>query len=177
MEQEQKLGGRVFCYYFYKKIILGIVFLVISVIILSLKDTLVIQMAFLHSANTANKIIDFLTAGLFFVSFLALIGGVILSWLNYISCTFVLNDISFVINRGILNKKTISIPYKQIQDITIEQSFSHRMLGVCKLTILTAGNDENDKEGEAEGVFDIIDVDIAKNLQNTILQKNNIQKA
>jgi len=46
------------------------------------------------------------------------------------------------------------------------------MMGVCKLTILTAGNDNNDREGEAEGVFQVIDINIAKNLQNTILQKN-----
>jgi uncharacterized membrane protein YdbT with pleckstrin-like domain len=177
MEQEQKLGGRVFRYYFYKKILLGIVLLVISVIALSFKDTLVSVTTPIFSANAANNIINYLVIGLFSISFIALLGGVFISWLDYISCTFILGDLSFVIKRGILSKKITTIPYKQIQDISIEQSFSNRMMGVCKLVILTAGNDNNDKEDESEGIFKVIDIDVAKNLQNTILQKNNIQKS
>ncbi len=176
MEQEQKLGLKVFYYYLSKKILLAIVLLVVSIIVLSVKDTLVSKIAFIFSLNTASVIISYLLIGLFTISFLFLFGGLLVSWLNYISCTFILSDLSFVIKRGILSKKMVSIPYKQIQDISIEQSFSNRMLGVCKLVILTAGNDNNDKEGEAEGVFDIIDLEVAKNLQSTILQKNNIQK-
>ena len=176
MEKEQKLGMRVFCYYFYKKILLGIVLLVISIIALSFKDSMIPKLTFIFSASMANQIINSLIMGLFLISFLALIGGVFLTWLNYINHTFILGDLSFVIKRGIFSKRTISIPYKQIQDISIEQSFSHRIMGVCKMTILTAGNDENDKEGEAEGVFNIIDINVAKNIQSAILEKNNIHK-
>ena len=107
---------------------------------------------------------------------MALAGGALVSYLDYINCTFILDDFSITIKRGILSKKTISIPYKQIQDISLEQSFSNRMMNVCKLAILTAGNDDNDKDGEAEGVFQIIDINVAKNLQSIILQKNNTQK-
>jgi len=176
MEQEQKLGIKVFYYYLYKKILIGLVLLIVSMIILSLKDAMILKLAFLFSISVAGKIIGSLITGLFILTFLALAGGIFLSWLNYISCTFILSDLSIVIKKGILSKKIITIPYRQIQDISIEQSFSDRLMNVCKLAILTAGNDSNDKEGEAEGVFNIIDINIAKNLQNTILQKNNLQK-
>ena len=177
MEQEQKLGIKVFYYYLYKKILLGIILLIISMIVLSLKSVLISKLALLFPASITSSIISFLTTGLFVFSFLALIGGAFLSWLNYISCTFILSDISFIIKRGILSKKTVSMPYRQIQDISIEQSFSDRLMGVCKLAILTAGNDNNDKEGEAEGIFNTIDINVAKNLQNIILQKNNLPKS
>ena len=176
MEQEQKLGKKVFYYYLSKKILLGIILLIVSIIFSSFRDSLVSKLAFIFSLNTSSIIISYLLIILFTISFLILLGGILLSWLKYISCTFSMNDLSFVINRGLFSKKIITIPYRQIQDISILQSFSNRLVGVCKLAILTAGNDNNDKEGEAEGVFEIIDFDLAKNLQNTILQKNNIQK-
>jgi uncharacterized membrane protein YdbT with pleckstrin-like domain len=163
---------RAFYYYLYKKILIGLVFLVVSIIVLSSQTSISQGLSSVLPASAANTIVGYLTSSLFIISFLALAIGVFLSWLNYISCTFILGDLSFVIKRGILSKKIETIPYKQIQDITIEQSFSSRLMGVCKLVILTAGNDNNDKEKESEGVFGVIDINIAKNLQSTILQKN-----
>ena len=51
------------------------------------------------------------------------------------------------IKRGILSKEEIAIPYRQIQDVDIEQSISDRMWGVARLAILTAGHEET-KQGK-----------------------------
>jgi len=175
--QEQKLGLRVYYYYLYKKILIGIVFLLLSLIILTFKETIASKLAFVFGDILAVTITSYLINGLFIITFLCIAIGIFLSWLNYVSCSFVLDEFSLVIKKGILSKKTTSIPYKQIQDISIEQSFSNRMLGVCKLAISTAGNDVHDKVGEAEGVFEVMDINIARELQNIILQKNNTPKA
>jgi uncharacterized membrane protein YdbT with pleckstrin-like domain len=71
-----------------------------------------------------------------------------------------------------LSKKEISIPYRQIQDINIEQTFYFKMMGVSKLVVLTAGSDDNDKEGEAEGIFEVIDSSVAEKIREELLQKH-----
>ena len=50
------------------------------------------------------------------------------------------------------------------------------MMGVSKLVILTAGNDNNDKEGESEGIFQVIDSNIAEKMRTDILERANIQE-
>ena len=66
-----------------------------------------------------------------------------------------LDDDALKIRRGILSKEEIAIPYRQIQDVDIEQNISDRLWGVARLAILTAGHEEA-KEGEeddSEGIF------------------------
>ncbi len=82
---------------------------------------------------------------------------------------------AFSIGRGIFNKTEVAIPYRQIQNLDIEEPFIYRTMGVVKLVILTSSDDNNDTKGEAEGVFPVIDKDIATKLRDTLLQKANIQ--
>ena len=133
-------------------------------------------MIFVLPLSLAVVIVNYLTVGLFVLSFIIALIGFLISWIDYISCTFTLDEESFDITRGIFNKKEVSIPYRQIQDIDVEQSFFQKFFGVSKLVILTAGNDDNDKEGEAEGVFQVIDANIAEKLRENLLQKTSVQK-
>ncbi len=174
METAQKLGIKVFLYFLYKKIIIGIILLILSFVALYYKDVIGLKLFFILGGK-AGSIINSSIILFFVISLIFLFGGIILSWLDYISCTFILGDNAFSIKRGILNKKEVSIPYRQIQNVSIEQNFSSRTMGVCKLVVLTAGNDNNDKDGEAEGVFDIIDSGVAVKLKNELLHRSNIQ--
>ncbi len=85
---------------------------------------------------------------------------------------------SFKIKRGVMSKTENAIPYRQIQNVDIERSFTFQMLGLSRLIILTAGHeDENDKEGdEAEGVIPAIDQALAVWLQTELLKRADIQK-
>lgn len=74
-----------------------------------------------------------------------------------------------------MSKKEVSIPYRQIQNINIEQTFSHKMMRVSKLIILTAGSDNADKVGESEGVFEIIDSELALKIREELLKRTNTQ--
>ncbi len=175
MNTEQKLGIKVFYYYLSKRLLIGVLLLIVSFIFLSFKGAIVSKIAFLFSVKLALAIISSFIFILFTASVILIIGGLFMSWMDYISCVFTLDEASFNIRRGIFNKREVSIPYRQIQDINIEQTFNHRMMGVSKLIILTAGNDDKGKEGGSEGIFEVIDSRVAKDVRKSILQKTSIE--
>jgi uncharacterized membrane protein YdbT with pleckstrin-like domain len=87
-----------------------------------------------------------------------------------------MDDYGFKLHRGIISRDEVTIPYRQIQDVDVDQSIIGRLLGIGKLIILTAGNEDKDKNGEeSEVVFDIIDISIAKSLQKQLVEKSSIQ--
>lgn len=171
----QKLGIKVFYYYLSKRISIGLILLVISFIVASSKDWMASKIVLIFSIQTTVSIVNYIINGLFLISILLILGALLMSWLLYIGCDYTLGDNAFSIRRGILSKKEVSIPYRQIQNIDIEQTFNHRMMGVSKLVVLTASNDNNDKVGESEGVFDVIDSKLALTIKEYILQKTSIQ--
>ncbi|MFZ1019383.1 MAG: PH domain-containing protein [Minisyncoccia bacterium] len=176
MDTSQKLGIKVFYYYLSKRVSIGAVLLIGSFFFSFFQNSIGSVLAPVLGEKAASAILYDLDGILFFVSILFIAGAFLISWLDYISCTFALDEDSFVIRRGILNKKEISIPYRQIQDIDIEQSFYHKIIGVSRLVILTAGNDEKDKEKESEGTFWVIDATLAERLRGDLLQKTSVQK-
>ncbi len=159
METEQKLGIKTFLYYLYQSVTTGIGILFLAFVIFSI-----------------NPSLGFISSGLFIFAFFVIAAGVVRSWIKYVSCTFVLGEHALIIKRGIISKKEISIPYRQIQNVNLEQSAIYRIMNVSKLIILTAGQDGNDTVGESEGVFDVIDASVAKYLQEDLLKRTNIQQ-
>ena len=176
MENKQRLGIKVFYYYLSQKVLAGFLLLLVSFFIYSSKSGLISKMIILFPLSMASSIFNYSVGILSIISILLMVIGATISWLDYVSCDFTLDDNAFIIRRGILNKKEISIPYRQIQDIDIEQTFNNKMMGVSKLVILTAGNDNNDKEGESEGIFQVIDSNIAEKMRTDILERANIQE-
>jgi uncharacterized membrane protein YdbT with pleckstrin-like domain len=104
----------------------------------------------------------------FFVTFLV-------TYLNYANYLFMLDSDALKIRRGILGKVEIAIPYRQIQNVNIDQSFSDRLWGVARLAILTAGHEES-KEDTSEGVLPAIDRALAESLQTELLRRADVQR-
>lgn len=175
MNSSQKLGIKVFYYYLSKRILGGVVLLIVSFFVSSSKDLIVSKLGSFLSIENSLSIASYFITGLFIVSILLIIFGILISWLSYISFEFTLSENSISITKGILSKKETSIPYRQIQNINIEQSFNYKMMGISKLVILTAGNDSNDTVGEAEGEFAVIQSDVAEKIKGYILEKANLQ--
>lgn len=102
--------------------------------------------------------------------------AILITCLEYFSFYFMLNEHGLCMKEGILNKKEISIPYRQIQDINIDRPFIYQILGVCKLNILTAGQDsDHSQEHKSEANFPIIDKDLAYNLRDALLSHTNVE--
>lgn len=174
MLTNQKLGIKVFYYYLSKRVVVGILLLVVSFFISSTKGALVTKMALIIPLTTSLTSANFLVNGLFVLSVLLVLFGVVTSWINYISCKYTLDENALSIRRGILNKKEVFIPYRQIENINIDQTLNFKMMGISKLTIETAGGDNNNG-GEPEGVFEVIDSKIAKSIREYILQRMNTE--
>ena len=173
MLTNQKLGIKVFYYYLSKRVFSGIFLLVVSFIVSSMKGAVVTKMAFVISLTTSLTIVGYLVNGLYIVSIILILYGIVMSWINYISCEYSLDENAFSIRRGIFNKKEVFIPYRQIENINIDQTLNFKMMGVSKLTVDTAGNDNN--AGKPEVVFDVIDSRIAVSIRDFILQRTNLE--
>lgn len=97
-------------------------------------------------------------------------------WLVYVNYKFCLGDNALKIKRGIFNKEEIAVPYRQIQDATIERDLSYQMFGLSRLTILTAGHEEAGETGEAEGILPALDKDVAEKIRDELLRRANVER-
>lgn len=169
---KQRLGIKVLYYYLLNKVVLGVVFLIVSFILLSYKQNIASVLSKIISVDYAILIMSYILMAMFTISVLIIALSLLLSWIKYISCDFVLDENALNIRRGFFNKKEVSIPYRQVQNINIEQSFRYKMMGLSRLIILTDG-DREDNQMNHDGVFDVIDHEFAKNIRDFILQRTN----
>jgi len=103
----------------------------------------------------------------------------LIGWFIYKNFKFSLGDDSLKIKKGVFNKEEVAIPYRQIQDVDIERDLSFQMMGLSRITILTAGQeDEKDAvaDNQNEGILPAIDHDLAEWLQAELLKRANVQK-
>jgi len=77
------------------------------------------------------------------------------------------------IERGVIWKKYISIPYERIQNIDIYRGVLARILGLSTLNIQTAGYSGSGRHGGpgSEGNIPGISVDIAEQLRDDLIKK------
>lgn len=164
--------------YILKGLLPGVVLGCLTLIILSAKD--IIITGFIESgysnADSINTVFLYVVGALYVASIIVLAIGLLVNLLHYIGCRFNLDTYAFRLRRGIFSRDDISIPYRQIQDVDVDQSVLGRLFGIGKLIILTAGNNENNAHGEeSEVVFGIVDISVAKYLQKALTEKSSIQ--
>lgn len=109
---------------------------------------------------------------------------VLLSWLialidsiiRYFTFYFMLSSDGIIIKQGLLHIKEISIPYRHIEDININQSLLYQVLRVCKLNMLTSGQDQdNNPDHSSEIEFPVMEKTLADDLKKELLTRSNIQ--
>jgi uncharacterized membrane protein YdbT with pleckstrin-like domain len=113
------------------------------------------------------------------------IGAILLAKYNYSCHQFMLDDYALHIRTGIINRSEMSIPFRQIQDVNIEESYIERAFGVASLSVLTAGHEDAPymKAGEAgipeeesSGLFQQIQRSYADELQKVLMRVSNVQQ-
>jgi putative membrane protein len=90
------------------------------------------------------------------VIILAFGGFSVLAWWRY---TFQLVDGEVVVNKGVVRVARLNVPIERIQSIAIDQQLLHRLTGLVRVTIDTAGG------REAEFSIDAIARPVAEELQ------------
>lgn len=109
------------------------------------------------------------------LAWLALILGVLWSVWKFKNTTFSLQEFDLKMRSGIIEKREISIPYRQIQSVDIVRGLTHQMMGLSKLVMLTAGHEEAGEKGLTEVVLEPIHKDFAEDVRNALQEKIGVQ--
>ncbi len=172
--QYRTLGKKTFLLFVLDHLKLPVIMLVVAVVLLMLGSG-----PWLVSTAVGN-IAKYLEAGgliALIVFGVSLLTTVMDAWLSYSTFQFALGENALMLKSGIIAKKETAIPYRQIQDITVEQNIAHRILGMSRLVILTAGHDEDPKDkGDNEGILPALDTTMAEQLQAELLKRTSVQK-
>jgi putative membrane protein len=96
----------------------------------------------------------------------AVIGIIVLvsSLVNFYYFRFFIQQDDMVFRKGLINKKIITIPLKNIQAVHIEQTWMHQLFKIARVKIDTAGSDK------AEATIDAIAIDKASMLRTYLME-------
>ena len=84
----------------------------------------------------------------------------VLAWWRF---TFVLVDDELVVTKGILRVDRLTVPVDRIQSLAIDQQLLHRLTGLVKVVVDTAGS------SEAEFTIDAISRSVAEEIQRQVI--------
>ena len=169
----QNLGRKTFWIFVLGNVQAPVVLLAMAALLFVLRG-----MPFVKTIPVANigNYIAFTALTALVLSALLFIAALLAEWFVYKNYMFFLDRDALKIKRGVFTREEIAIPYRQIQNVDIEQDISYRMIGVSRLVILTAGHeDEKTATDETEGVLPAIDSALAKYLQSQLLERANVQ--
>lgn len=102
--------------------------------------------------------------------------GIIWGLLTHYYYRYSLTEDGINIEKGVINKKYITIPYQRIQNVEIYRGILLRLLGISDLQIQTAGmsytlNSKNNNRPVAEGRLPGIDKALAVQIQDQIVKQ------
>ena len=133
---------------------------------------LMVGFSFLKSfINSAQ----FINIGFFILFVLAVIFCLViflLASIQYRSVKFMFDEFALHIQRGILSKTEIAIPFRQIQNINHSQSFNEKMVGIMHVVIETAGTNESESNARSGGILPILDTKLALALEQELLKRS-----
>ena len=113
------------------------------------------------------------------------VGAIFMARYDYACHEFMLDDYALHVKTGVINRSIVSIPFRQIQDVNIEESYIERAFGVASLSVLTAGHGDAEysrpgeagiPEEEASALFPLIQRTFADELEKTLMQHSNVQQ-
>ncbi len=73
----------------------------------------------------------------------------VISIIRYFKHYFYIQNNELVVEKGVLSKKKLSIPFDRIQNVNIEQSLIHKLFNVYKISLETAGSASKELEFSA----------------------------
>ncbi len=176
-DKEKHFGVRSFLYKILSSAILGGFLIIVSLAISPLSELLIsktgIRLTF-EQIELMHRVINILIAILFLSGVLAVIFGILSAIFRYASLTYTLGDYAFKLEKGLISKNEISIPYKNIQAVDTDQSVMYRIFGLSTLIIVSAGNSQDSKIKTSEK-FDLIDDSVADYLKEELLKRASLK--
>ncbi len=139
------------------KVAIGII--LIKLVRQTIKAFWPILLSFFIGGKNGNSFIDYV--GYIALAFAAL--NVFGSILTFFRFYFHIEDGAIVIDKGVLKRSKVNIPFERIQTINFQQNILHQMFGVVSLEIDTAG------AGKAELTIDALNKEEAEAIRQFIL--------
>lgn len=122
-----------------------------------------ILLFFILTGALDGRLLPLVTAAVTLLTAVATLG-----WWRY---TFQLIDDQLVVTKGIIRVDRLTVPFDRIQSISIDQQLLHRITGLVKVTVDTAGSDD------AEFTIDALDRPLAEAFQRQTLAGRAAQRA
>ncbi len=177
----QKLGARTFYFFLLERMAPAFLLVIAESFLLIFKNTaggsLVTGMfpgqdAFTTSVfNFALVLIPILFIVVFMISF-------VIALLMYFTTRYKIDQNGFFMEKGIINKSEISLPFKQIQNVDVDETLLFRIFSMSNLIILTAGHEDvpYTHENQSEVVLPALPVARARVIQKYLLERANVQE-
>jgi len=131
------------------------------------------------SANSTAMTVVQIAAGIVpLLIMLAAACAVAMAYISYWAFSYKIEYNYLSIVKGIVNRKKISIPFRQIQNVDIEQTLVNRFFGLVSLVIMTSGNDDpqHTKDKATEIVMPPLNAVEGLHLQQHLLDRSNVQR-
>ncbi len=188
LNQEQWLGEKAYILMASRKMMPGVIMLLISAILLSLKGiiTSLVYRGFSAGGNppagggsamaaSISNVGTIVILILLIVSLVVLIVGIIIARLEYKNLTYTFEEFDLRMKKGILHRTENSIPYRQIQDVDIDRTPMLQLMGLSKLSIITAGHEESTEHEKVEVVIEPIQKEVAEDIRQMLERKIGVQ--
>jgi len=182
--QPQNLGRRTMMLILTRRTAIGFVVFICSIILAFSGPGIAYALASLISlggqSNTSaitdisNYVASFSVMALL-ASVILILVGIIIGLIQYRNHVFVLEEFNIKFRTGIFDKSEVSIPYRQIQDINLVRTVMHRIFGVSRLLMITAGREDAKTQNKSDTIFDPVDADLADEIQKFLEHKIGIQ--
>ncbi len=177
----QKLGRKALYFFIFERSLAALLFLILEIILVVGK---VMEKSYPTILNfvSQNPSVDTVFGYALLLApilFLVALGVAVLSaYVSYSALQYRIDENSFSLETGILGKKEISVPFREIQNVDIDQSFVYRIFGMSNLVILTAGHEDQPyaSQNQSEIVLPALDIVLARTLQKYLIEQANVQE-
>lgn len=105
-----------------------------------------------------------------------LILSIVWAWLQFSNYRYEIADTAFRKEYGVIQKRYVSIPYEQIQNVDVIRTLNDRIVGLSELQIQTAGMSEGGKATSPEGILPGLSKQEAESLRNELIRRASISQ-
>ena len=125
--------------------------------------------------DLVSTVLYIIFTGLILIDLVVIGVGVIISFLDYKNYTFRFEEFDLIVKRGILNKEETSVPYRQMQDVDLEQNLMYQLFGVCRVVMMTAGHEDSGMNDDTETVLEPIDKTLGEEIRKLLQSRIGVQ--
>ncbi len=169
-------GKRVLAYFIVSKSVPIVVGASILMVIFSYLNSLLVTMNIPKGLPSfpVNFISLYILPAIVILGIAVLIYVIASSFATYFSVKFMFDEFAFHIEHGIVSKSEIAIPYRNIQNITHEQTLNEKTWGTARIIVETAAtNDQHSHHGEGE--LPLLDMKTASALEAELLRRTSMR--